>query len=51
MFYYGWKISYIGGNGSQRWIASRYGVTMCANTKDLLINMIDARRKDKRFFV
>jgi hypothetical protein len=43
MNYLGWKISYFP-IGSQIWKASRFGVTLCANSKELLMAMI-ARRK------
>jgi len=43
--YKGWKLTYYP-IGSQHWKASRFGVNMCANSKELLIQMIDNRKDD-----
>jgi hypothetical protein len=45
MKYKGWKISYFP-EGSQVWKAVRYGVRMRANSKELLLSMIDTRDSD-----
>lgn len=43
MNYLGWKISYFP-IGSQIWKASRFGVDLCANSKELLLAMIASRK-------
>jgi hypothetical protein len=41
-YFKGWKFFYLP-KGSQHWIAKRFGVTICANSKELLKLMIDRR--------
>lgn len=47
MRFLGWEITYHDGpfSGSQCWRAERFGVTMCANTKEALKEMILQRAK------
>lgn len=48
--YAGWKIYDNGPYApvTGRFSAERFGVTMCANTQELLIRMIETRIKDER---
>ena len=45
MCYRGWWV--YGNWGSQNWVGVRHGVRICANTKELLIDMI--LRRDETF--
>ena len=47
-YYAGWKIYDNGPHApvTGRFSAERFGVTMCANTQELLIRMIDLKNKE-----
>ena len=47
-YYRGWDISYVGGRPvTGRWVAKQHGVSMCANTEEMLQSMIDRKILDQ----
>lgn len=47
MTFLGWKIVKSDWGGSQRWGAERFGVGMCCNTKEGLLEMIRQKALDE----